>query len=174
MEAVLSTDQVNVIRESIARGNFSTERHVRMLVEKGFSKEIAEQLVAGKVKAYREELFQEKITVQDDQEVQKITDLAAIMVALAGPVFEVRSVLWYLVAAVLAGSAGYFGHRSKPVAGITGAVLLVLLFPFTYSFYFSGRSSYLRIELIIPMLMALVPAYVASFIISKVCYSEYE
>jgi hypothetical protein len=174
MEAVLSTDQVNVIRESIARGNFSTERHVRMLVEKGFSKEIAEQLVAGEVKAYREELFQEKITVQDDQEVQKITDLAAIMVALAGPVFEVRSVLWYLVAAVLAGSAGYFGHRSKPVAGITGAVLLVLLFPFTYSFYFSGRSSYLRIELIIPMLMALVPAYVAFFIISKVCYSKYE
>jgi hypothetical protein len=174
MEAVLSTDQVNVIRESIARGNFSTERHVRILVEKGFSQDIAERLVADEVKAYREELFQEKVTVQDDQEVQKISEMAAIMVALAGPVFEVKSVLWYLVAAAIAGSAGYFGHRSKPVAGITGAVLLVLLFPFTYSFYFSGRSSYLRIELIIPMLMALVPAYVALFIISKVCYSEYE
>lgn len=174
MEAVLSTDQANVIRESIARGNFSTERHVRTLVEKGFSQDIAEKLVADEVKAYREELFQEKVTVQDDQEVQKISELAAVMVAVAGPVFEVRSMLWYLVAAALAGSAGYFGHRSKPVAGITGGVLLVLLFPFTYSFYFSGRSSYLRIELIIPMLMALVPAYVALFIISKVFYSEYE
>ena len=174
MEAMLSTDQVNVIRESIARGNFSAERHVRILAEKGFSKDIAERLVADEVKAYRDELFQEKITVQDNQEVQKISDLAAIMVALAGPVFEVRSILWYLVAAAIAGSAGYFGHRSKPVAGITAGVLLVLLFPFTYSFYFSGRSSYIRIELIIPMLMALVPACVALFIISKVFYSEYE
>jgi hypothetical protein len=174
MEAMLSTDQVNVIRESIARGNFSTERHVRILVEKGFSKDIAEKLVSEEVQAYRNELFQEKITGQDNQEAQKIGQMVALMVALAGPVFEVTSILWYLVAVAVSGSAGYFGHRSKPVAGITGGVILVLLFPFTYSFYFSGRSSYIGIELIIPMLMALIPAYAALFIISKVFYSDYE
>lgn len=172
MEAVLSTEQINVIRDSIARGNFTNERHVRILTENGFSKETAEQLVAAEVKAYREELFQEKVTVQDNEETQKVADMAIIMVALVGPVFGVTSVLWYLVALAAAGTAGYFGHRSKPVAGVTGALILVLLLPFTYHFYFSGRKSFIGIEMAIPMLMAAVPAYLALYITSKVLYED--
>jgi hypothetical protein len=160
--------------EPTSTGNLSIDNEVKKLVDAGLRKETAEQLVHDVVKTHRQKLFKKALQREQNDEMRGATYMVAFMISIIGPCFEITSLLWYFVAMLIAGFAGYYGYKDKPVAGITGAILLVILFPVMYSFYFSGRSSFIGFELIIPMLMAIVPAFLTGLLIAAVFYPNKE
>lgn len=138
----------------------------------GLDEERARNLLLTLTKEHRKELFQQKLQKQNAEGVREVTFIITLMAAAVGPIFSVKSAVWYIVAILIGGIAGYYGFKNKPAAGIIGSILLVVLFPFTYEYYFSGRSSYIKIEFLIPIFLALIPAAIAAFFISLVFYPE--
>ncbi len=77
-----------------------------------------------------------------------------------------------LFVVILSGIAGYYFFKDKPVSGVVGAVLFSILFPFAHAYYFSGRSRFIRIELVIPLLIAGMPAILTSLFINSILYGN--
>ena len=122
----------------------------------------------------RNELFQKKLKDNNQEDVQKVISIAIIMIAMIGPVFDIRSPIWYMLAFAGCGIAGYFAYKTKPIAGVIGAIIVPVILPFSYNWYFTGRTRYIKIELLIPLLMAIIPAFLVYYIISKTVYANRE
>lgn len=122
----------------------------------------------------RNELFQKKLKDNNQEDVQKVISVAIIMIAMIGPVFDIRSPIWYMLAFAACGIAGYFAYKTKPIAGVIGGIIVPVILPFSYNWYFTGRTRYIKIELLIPLLMAIIPAFLVYYIISKTVYANRE
>lgn len=70
---------------------------------------------------------------------------------------------WYIIVIAIAVVCGYFADKDNPIPYIAGCVVLVLAFPIAAGFYFEGRSSFVNIELFVPLIMAIIPALAAQF-----------
>ena len=125
-------------------------------------------------KIAKNELFEKLVKAEKEKQHEHMAIFVIVFFAIIGPIFNTDSALWYLMALLGAGLAGYFGFSKKQAAGVAGGVLLVFLFPFTYNYYFSGRSRYLNIEILIPLLFAAVPAFLIFFLISRIFYNNTE
>jgi hypothetical protein len=167
MKTVLTRYQKDEILRSVKAENFSVDHEIQKLVKEGFDHTISRNLILQLLKEYRYELFQHKLSQQKNEEKKKLSYFVLLMIAIAGPVFDVSNMLWYLLACGIAGAVGYYGQQDKPFAGLLGGIFLVMLFPLTYVFYMSDRHSYFNIELLIPLLMAAVPAGLIQFCVGK-------
>src|SRR5688500_15690313 len=167
----LTQDQKDHYRNSMANNNFSPQIEILKLVAEGYDIEVAKGLVIAEIKAYKKEVFDKTVARNNQSELRKFMPIVVFLVAMIGPVFGVESPFWYIVAIILVGTAGYFAYRDKPVAGVMAYIIAAMAFPFTYSFYFAERSTYMKIEMLIPMLMAAIPAIIVYYIISAIAYS---
>lgn len=95
-----------------------------------------------------------------------ITILASFLCFSFSSLFGASS-MWYLLVIVIALVAGYFANKEYPIPTMAGCLAVAVIFPMAYTYYFFGRSSYLNIEMLIPMLIAIVPGYLVQFLISK-------
>ena len=172
MEKNLSNQQVHELEQSYVNGTLSSGHEINKLVEAGFERANAEQLVLEVIKRQRQKLFKERLHKKQHEEAMQVAAMITIMVSAVGPVFDVSSPLWYITALIIAGCAGYFGYKDKPLAGIIPAAALVILFPIAYYFYFSGRSSYINIEMLLPLLFSAIPAWLISWLISHWFYPD--
>lgn len=174
MTTTLSQQQRDELRQSFSQPGFSAEAAVARLVGYGYNETTAKQLIVAEFKAYKNELFQQAERRNQSEEAQKVVPIIVIMISAIGPIFEITSMLWYICAVAIAGAVGYWGYRHKPVAGILACMVIPFAFPLAYNFYFSGRTSYIKIEMVIPMLIAAAPAAILYFIISKTVYANTE
>ncbi|MEO5685013.1 MAG: hypothetical protein ABIQ88_20380 [Chitinophagaceae bacterium] len=174
MKTVLTQYHKEEILQSLIAGDFSVDHEIQKLVKEGFDDTSSRNLILQVLKEYRYELFQRKLSQQKNEEKKKLSYFVLLMISITGPVFNIGNLLWYLLACVVAGAAGYYGQADKPIAGMLGGVLLVIVFPLTYSFYMSGRHSYFNVELLIPVLMAAVPAWLLQLFVGKIFYDKDE
>ena len=174
MNRTLSQQQKDDLRQSFRQPGFSAEAAILKLVNEGYDVNEAKVLIIAEFKEYKKELFERAQKRNDSEEARKLLFVAVFMLSIIGPVFDITSPIWYMVAFVASGFAGYYAYKEKPIAGITGSIIFAILFPFTYHFYFAGRSSYIRIEMLIPIFMAIAPAFIIYFIISKTVYANVE
>jgi hypothetical protein len=172
MNPPLPQQQLNEIRQELSSGTFLYESAMQKLIQSGLDEGSARDLLLGLAKQQRKELFDQTLKKQNAEGVREVTFMITFMVAVIGPVFEIKSALWYFVAMLVAAVCGYYGFKNKAIAGIAGSILLVILLPLTYQYYFSGRSSYIKIELLIPALLALIPAAIVAYLISILVYPE--
>ena len=170
MEPTLPPQHQYEIKEALSSGTFAYASEMQKLMDAGYDQQSAHNLLLSLAKEHRKEIFQQTLNKQNNQDVRQVTWVVIFMVAVLGPVFDINSGVWYMLAMLVAGVAGYYGHKDKPLVGIIGSVLFVFLFPLTYRYYFSGRSSYLRIELVIPAFLAIIPSVIAGFLISVIFY----
>jgi hypothetical protein len=174
MNRILTQQQKADLRQSFSQPGFSAEAAILKLVNEGYDVAEAKALIVAEFKEYKKELFEKAQKRNDSEEARKILFVAVFMLSIIGPVFDITSPLWYVAAFVASGVAGYYAYKEKPIAGIAGSILFAILFPFTYHFYFAGRSSYIRIEMLVPIFMAITPAFIIYFIISKTVYANIE
>jgi hypothetical protein len=164
MKPILSPTDIHQVYQAIGRENLHPENAVQQLVAKGYEEDMARSLVHKLIKEHNTALFRQNLRRRKLEERKKASYLIILLIAVAGPLFGIASGLWYIVASVAAGLAGHFGKPDTPVAGIVGGILPVLLFPWTWSLYMHGRQSYITIELLVPLLMAVVPAWLLSLL----------
>lgn len=174
MEATHSYYQSAGIKESLLAGALSAEEAIQKLIEGGYEPNAAHAFVAEITRQNKQELFNNALQRKKREESKEISFFVVMMISIIGPVFEIQSAFWYMIVLVVAGTAGYLGYKNKPIAGIGAFLSFALLFPFTYSTYFTGRTSFLRIEMVIPVLMAAVPAFLLLLLLSKIFYSNQE
>jgi hypothetical protein len=172
MNNILTFQHKEDMRLALSQHTFSLETFVAKLVAEGYDKTDAYRLVAAEFKEYKTELFAQKMKENESEEAKKIAYGVIFVVSVIGPVFHFTSGLWYTLSFLIAGAAGYYGYKSKPIAGIGGAIVLSMAFPFAYHIYFAGRRTFINIELLIPMIMAAVPAFIIFLILSKGLYSD--
>ena len=172
MNSIPDRYRKDALRLSISTGQCSIEQEIQQLIKEGYDEAIARNTVQQVLKEYRYAIFQQKLSRQKNEEKKKLSYFVLLMIAIAGPVFDIGNILWYLLACSIAGVVGYFGQHDKPFAGLLGGISLVILFPLTYLFYMSGRHSYFNIELLIPLLMAAGPAGLLQFLVGKFFYDK--
>lgn len=174
MNSIHTRYRKDAVLQSISTGQFSIEQEIQVLVNKGYDEAAARNIIQQALKEHRYTIFQQKLSQQKNEEKKKLSYFILLMITVAGPVFDISNMLWYVLACIVAGAAGYYGQHDKPFAGLIGGVLLVMLFPLTYVFYMSGRHSYLNIELLIPLLISAVPAWLLQFFVGKLFYNKDE
>lgn len=172
MTNTLSQTEKDQIRYKITTHTFSAEAEIASLVEKGYNEAEAKSLLLDEIRAYKQELFHKKMDKNKQSEIENGVLVGIIMVTLIGPLFGVRAPMWYIIAFIAAGIGGYFAAKNKPVAGIAGSVLYAIIFPLAHNMYFADRTKFIRIEMVIPMIMAAIPAFLLYFILSKTIYAN--
>lgn len=174
MNDTLSYDQREELRRSFAQGGFSLEAAMARLVSEGMDENTAASLITAEYKAYRKELFLKTDRQHQSEEAKKIVAGIVFAISVIGPIFEITSMIWYIIAIAVAGGIGYWGYRPRPIAGLVAAIMVPIVFPLAYSFYFTGRTSYINIEMLIPMAIAVAPAIIVYYLISKTVYANTE
>jgi hypothetical protein len=174
MNSTLSQAQKDEIRHALLHNTFSMEAEVAKLMNRGYDETYAKSLIVAELREYKQELFNKKLQSNNSEETGKILSIGIVMISMIGPLFDIRSPLWYIVAFAASGVAGYFAYKTKPIAGLIGAIIVPLVFPFAYQWYFAGRSRFIRIEMVIPLLVAIIPAVLVYFIIAKTVYANRE
>ena len=172
MNQTLSQEQKKEIRRSILNSEFNLESTVRRLMNEGFSEALAQQLVVAEVQAFKKWIVEKAIRDKKEKETKGIALLVVMLCALFGGVFGVHSLMGVIAMTGIAGIAGFFGFRSKPLAGVLSAMTLAFIFPYTYTWYLSGRTTYINIELLIPMFIALAPAAIVYYLLAFTVYAN--
>jgi hypothetical protein len=167
-------NQLDGIRTALLVDKVPVEQIIANLTNSGIDDETAKSMVLTVIKDYKNELFQAKKEEAKADQSFEVAFMVVFVTALIGPIFDIVSAEWYLCTLLIAGVAGYFGMRNKPVAGVLSAITYVIAFPFAYTQYFANRTSFIKIEMVIPMLMAAVPALVIGLLISFVFYRNSE
>jgi len=168
MDNTISQQHREAIKLSLQAGTFVLEEQLQKLADVGVEREKAMAIIGEIAKDYKTELFRKKLREHKGQEMQQGMFIVVLMVNMIGPVFDITSMLWYLVAFAASGIAGYFGYRSKPAAGVVAGLIFAGAFPFAYNFYFADRTSFIRIEMLIPVVMAALPAGAALFLLGAI------
>ncbi len=163
-------NQLDGIRTALLVDKVPVEQIIANLTNSGVDDETAKTMVLTVMKDIKNELFEARKAEAKASEGSEIAFMVVFILALIGPMFDIVSIEWYLCTVLIAAVAGYFGMRNKPFAGVLTAITYAIAFPFTYHLYFANRTSFIRIEMAIPMIMAAVPALILYFLISFVFY----
>jgi len=174
MNSTLSPEQKEEIRQSFSQGVSSVDIQIARLIESGYDEISAKKLLQQEFKEYKNQLFQEAQQKEKREQAEKVALIVVFIIGTIGAVFEIKSTIWYVISIATAVLAGFLGFRRKPVAGILGCVLYPVAFAFTFPSYFAGRTSYVKIEMLVPLLLAAVPAFVVYKLIEKIFYSNIE
>ena len=174
MNRTLSQQQKDDLRQSFTQGNFSAEAAILKLVNEGYEPDVAKALIVAEFKEYKKEVFNKVVKRSNNDDTQKVLTIGILMISSLGPIFDITSPLWYIVAVVASGIAGYFAFKTKPIAGVLGSIIMPVVFPFVYNWYFAGRRSFIRIEMVIPILISVLPAFLIYYAISKTVYANVE
>ena len=170
MENHSSAARILEIKESFLTGSLSTEELIYQLHDAGMDADAIKQWLADLTRERKRELFNKAVQRDNNNEVRGVVFFVTLMISIIGPVFEIRSALWYIIALLAVAFAGYYAYKTKPIAGIAGTVAFGILFPLAHAQYFANKTSYIRIEMLFPIAMAGIPAVLLFFILSKTVY----
>jgi len=165
----LSYEQIQEIQQAIAGGYFLIDDYIQKLVDQGFEKDVAQALLQ---KQCKQALFESAKRQQKQKEERGVAIFIVVMASAIIAVFEVSSPVWYMILVAVAGFAGYWGYKEKPTAGIIAFPVFAILLPLTVNFYLKGRSTYLNLELLIPIAIAAAPSALIFLILSKLLYPK--
>ena len=174
MNRTLTQQQKDDLQQSFTQGNFSAETAILKLIAEGYEPQEAKALIVAEYKRYKTEVFNRVMDRNNGEEARKALAFGILMVSGIGPIFDITSPIWYIIVILASGIGGYFAFKTKPVAGVLGSIVMPIVFPFVYNFYFTGRTSYIRIEMLIPIAISALPAYLVYLILSKTVYANVE
>ncbi len=168
----MSSQETLEVRESLLSGEISIDQAIKKLTDSGIESEAARQLVSELIRQQKRVIFDQTVERKNAEELRGIAMFATMIITLIGPVFEIRSTAWYMIAILSVAIAGYFGYKDRPIAGIAAFVCFAVVFPFSYSNYFASRESFIRIEMLIPVILAALPSLILLYLLSKAIYKR--
>jgi hypothetical protein len=166
----LNETQKARIQKALKSGNFNSEKEIETLINEGFPKEQAALKVDEEIDLHKQVLFEEILKSKQNEEHQEFAFMGVAMVAMVGPLFGISSSIWYIASIFIAAGLGYWAYKNKPIAGVIGAICLALTLPFFYNWYTSGRSSIIKIELLIPIAISMAMSYSIGWLTYKIVY----
>lgn len=172
MKTPMSSQETIEIRDSLLSGDISVDQAIYKLTESGIEPDAAKSLVAELIRQHKRTIFDQAVEKKNAEDIRGVTVFLTLMISLIGPVFEIKSTAWYMIVIVAVAIAGYKGYKDRPIAGILGYLCFALVFPFSYANYFANRESYVRIEMLIPVILAGLPSLILLYLLSKAIYKK--
>jgi hypothetical protein len=174
MENELSQKQIEEIREAYLKDKLSIENQVVKLMMIGHTELRAEYLVNKVINEYKEDLLRKTEEDQNNEYEKNIADVVVLFCSVFGVVFGIKNPAWDLFAVIVAAVAGYLGYNTKPLAGMVRSIVLAASFPLAFNFFFEKRESFMYVELLLPLGICFVVAYLFQIVVSKIFYPEYD
>jgi len=168
----LNPEYKKQLLKKLKNKTFNAEREIEYLTQQGFSEQEAQILIKNEVVSFAGNVISNYQRRNDEFEERKAAIIIVLIIGIIGPIFGITSIIYYLVVTIVSGAIGYWGYKRTPIAGVVGCIVGMILMPITYFWYVSGRASIIKIELIIPILMAAVPAFLVGVGIIKLLYPE--
>ncbi len=141
-----------------------TSKLLQELLNSEVYKEVAKEMESNPIaNVTREELLQQK---KDEETIRIRGEIALCIIVIISAMAafsEIKSLLMLLLISATGGIIGYFGDIKNPIPGFLGSFSMVILSSYTFDFYLSGRTSFIKIELLIPTFMAIIPAGIIYF-----------
>lgn len=160
------------LENKLKQETFSFEIEKSNLVSQGFSEEKSVEIIVETTNEYRLNLFHKIKEAEQLEERGKIATAIAITVPLLFSILGTYSTFTLLITIAIAAACGYYGFQKKPIAAVIGFSIGTILMPLATSFYFQDRTSFIKLELIVPMIAAFGPALLVKYLIAKFMYDD--
>src|SRR5689334_3646851 len=108
MNSTLSQTEKDQIRYKIQTNNFVAAEEIAKLVQKGYDETEAKALLLAEIREYKQVLFEQKMKQNKQGDVAGIAVGATVMFTAIGPLFDIRSPVWFMIAFAASGLGGYF------------------------------------------------------------------
>ena len=168
----LTYTQIQELKRKIKAGTFDDEFEINKLIILGFESAKARELVLKVFKSYKDDLFDAAKEKNESEDRSNVAYLVAIMPSIFIALVGGNNGLLILISIVIACGAGYYGFPDKPIAAMIGFAVGAIILPFACGFYLRGRSSFINIELLIPIFISYGPALLIKYALSKMLYSD--
>lgn len=172
MYSELTYTQIQELKSKIKSGVFDAELEVNKLIILGFESAKAKELVLKVMKSYKDDLFDDAKEKKELEERSNVAFLFAVMPSIFIALFGGNNGLLILISIVVACCAGYYGYPQKPIAAMIGFSVGAIIMPFACGFYFRDRSSFINLELLIPILFSFGPGLLIKYALSRMLYSD--
>jgi hypothetical protein len=71
---------------------------------------------------------------------------------------------WIIVSSIISAGTAFFAMRETPILSIICGLIFGFTSHYAFNWYFSGRSSFIQIEALIPMILGAVPPFIVYLI----------
>ncbi len=96
------------------------------------------------------------------------------MAFVAGTYLLEGGPIWIGISCLVSAACGYFVRPSTPITSIFAGIVFGICGTITMPWYFAGRSRFMRLEILIPAFVALIPAFIVYFIGGKLADNDDE
>jgi hypothetical protein len=169
----LTNSQIQDLKNKIKAGAFDIDLEKNNLICLGFEQQTAKELVMDVIRSYKYDLLSKANEKRDYNDRNIIALGLAIVSSISVTVLGDNSVTMIMLSIVLACFAGYYGHPKKAIPAMIGFTIGAIIMPYACQFYFNSRdTTFINIELLIPVFFSFGPALLIKYLLSKIMYSE--
>ncbi|MEN2415655.1 hypothetical protein [Flavobacterium mesophilum] len=172
MQTEFSYSKTEELKKKLRNGTFDANFELIELIRLGYDPIHAKELLAKVVKSYKDDLYEETKEAKKSEERKNIAFSAVIIITSLIGLLGDNSGMMVLIAIIAACLCGYYGNQEDPLPAMVGYTVAALIMPFACAFYFQGRSSFLNLEMLIPLLVSFVPGLLIKYILSKILPSD--
>jgi hypothetical protein len=172
MKDSLTFSQIKELKDKMQKGTFVLGHEIFLLVDLGFERSKAEELLSKVMKSHKEDLFYK---IKEEREIEEKGNIAFVVIVMFSSFVSIlgnNSGFLIFLSIIAACFAGFLGFPNKPIAGLMGCVIGAILMPILTGYYLKGRDSFFSIELLIPIIFSFGPGFLVKMLVSKLMYSE--
>ncbi|MDF2192152.1 hypothetical protein [Paraflavitalea sp. CAU 1676] len=176
MNNTLTPEQRDELHQLFSQRDFSFANAEARLVHHGYDEATAKQLVWAAYREHKNRIIDQIEERHHDTggQGQKIVPYVVLMISVIGPLFGITSTAWYICVIAISALIGFWGVKPRPVAGLLGCGIFPMVYPFVHRLYFSGRIGFMKIELLLPVFIAAIPALLVYFVLARTMYADAE
>lgn len=165
----MSKEQIiKELKDDVQLNGHTVEQLMEKLEKKGYDEEGMKEILENVAKSIKQDMFYEAKRQQKNKEYAEGGMVGIFLVAGIPAIFDITSTPVIICTCILAGLIGFFCFRKGPIAGCVAGVISVILFNYTYHWYVAGRDRMIGIEILIPMVMAAVPAVIIYYVLNAI------
>jgi Flp pilus assembly protein TadB len=163
----------SLVRKMLVDEQQTPQNVINQMVANSVPPETAQALVYQIIQDNHLEIREQQQAESGDDEDRQNVFLLGIFLAMVLPTIPDEmggySTLT-LVSSIIGAVIGYFYNRKVGILSAVCGFLLVSLYPFVQSWYLTGRSSYLNVEILLIVVITFVPVLVLYFLFKSIFY----
>lgn len=167
-------EQFNAIKEVIRKlmvdDGHKADVVISFLKRNGYSDELAKTLVYTVANEHKEAIIERSKQTDEKDDRGEVGMFVIFAIGLAGPVFGVESEILIFAGLAAVAITAYFAFPTKPISAVIAAIVFVFAMFYAHNWYLRGRTSYINIEMVIPMAMAAVPSIGLQKLLDMIIY----
>jgi hypothetical protein len=162
----LSQMDIDNYVEQIMQNDMTLDKLMQTLRAKGIPEEEIKPELQNINNHLKKRLAQAKLKAEND--AGNASGGIALMFIVSFVGIMIESIMGHLIILVIMTCIGYFTNKDNRWAVIIGGIVFHLAGLVVHPLYFSGRTHFLKIELLVVAAICAVPAYLTALLITKI------